>query len=63
MDESKRFSRRLGADDKARMDQYVTSVREVEERLQSAKAWESKPKPPAPRPAPAENNDVVRPGK
>jgi hypothetical protein len=57
MDESKRFSRRLGADDKARLDQYVTSVREVEERLQSAKAWESKAKPPAPRPAPADIQD------
>src|SRR4051812_33670660 len=57
MDESRRFSRRLGADDKARMDQYVTSVREVEERLQTARAWESKPKPTAPQPAPADIQD------
>jgi hypothetical protein len=37
LDETRRFSRDLGADDKARLDQYVTSVREVEELLQTAR--------------------------
>lgn len=57
MDETKRFSRELASGDRARLDQYVTSVREVEERLQTARAWETRPKPAAPRPAPAELTD------
>src|SRR6476661_696246 len=57
MDETRRFSRRLGTDDKARLDQYVTSVREVEERLETARAWELKPKPVATQPPPADIQD------
>jgi hypothetical protein len=57
MDETRRFSRRLGSDDKARLDQYVTSVREVEDRLQTARAWETKPKPVATQPPPADIQD------
>jgi hypothetical protein len=56
-DETKRYSRKLGSDDKARLDQYVTSVREVEERLQTARAWETKPKPAAPQPPPRDIQD------
>jgi hypothetical protein len=56
-DETRRFSRKLGNDDKARLDQYVTSVREVEERLQSARAWEMKPKPTATQPPPPDIQD------
>ncbi len=52
LDETKRFSRSLASEDKARLDQYVTSVREVEERLQTARAWELRPKPKATQPAP-----------
>lgn len=54
LDETKRFTANLGAQDKARVDQYVTSVREVEERLQTARAWENRPKPAAPGPPPPE---------
>ncbi len=54
MDETKRFSRNLASEDKARLDQYVTSVREVEERLHTARAWELRPKPQATQPAPAD---------
>lgn len=57
LDETKRFSRNLASEDKARLDQYVTSVREVEERLQTARAWEMRPKPAAPQPAPADIQD------
>jgi hypothetical protein len=57
MDETKRFSRKLGTDDKARLDQYVTSVREVEERLQTARAWETKPKPAPTQPPPPDIQD------
>ena len=54
MDETKRFSRKLASEDKARLDQYVTSVREVEERLHTARAWELRPKPQSTQPAPAD---------
>ena len=52
-EETKRFSRKASSTDKSRLDQYFTSVREVEERLQSARQWETRPKPVAPQPAPA----------
>jgi uncharacterized protein DUF1552 len=54
LDETKRFSASLASEDKARLDQYVTSVREVEERLQTARAWELRPKPKATEPPPAD---------
>ena len=57
LDETKRFSSGLAGEDKARVDQYVTSVREVEERLQVARAWEQRRKPAAPQPAPPEIQD------
>jgi hypothetical protein len=57
LDETRRFSGKLAGEDKARLDQYVTSVREVEERLQTARAWETRPKPPAPQPAPTDIQD------
>lgn len=56
-DETQRFSRQLGSDDKARLDQYVTSVREVEERLQAARAWELKPRPVPTQPPPPDIQD------
>jgi hypothetical protein len=43
--QSKRLSRSLSKDDQARMDQYFTSVRDLEQRLHSSEAWEYKPKP------------------
>jgi hypothetical protein len=57
LDETRRFSRDLAGGDKARLDQYVTSVREVEERLQTARAWELRPKPQATQAAPADIQD------
>ena len=57
LDETRRFSRGLGGEDKARLDQYFTSVREVEERLQSAREWEQRPKPTTTQSAPADIQD------
>ncbi|MEZ5356249.1 MAG: DUF1552 domain-containing protein [Bryobacteraceae bacterium] len=57
LDETNRFRRGLAGEDKSRLDQYVTSVREVEQRLQTARAWEMRPKPAAPQPAPADIQD------
>jgi hypothetical protein len=45
LDDTKQLSRSLGSDDRSRLDQYLTSVREVEERLLTAREWELKPKP------------------
>ena len=58
--EAGRFSRTLGSTDKARLDQYLTSVREVEQRLQTAGAWEQRPKPVATQPAPTDITDSKR---
>ncbi|MFM2141523.1 MAG: hypothetical protein RLZZ476_67 [Verrucomicrobiota bacterium] len=57
MDHTKKFSRSLGSDDRSRLDQYLTSVREVEERLVTAREWELKPKPVTTLPEPADIRD------
>jgi hypothetical protein len=55
--EAGRFSRTLGAGDKDRLDQYLTSVREVEQRLQTAAEWEQRPRPSATQAPPADIRD------
>jgi hypothetical protein len=57
LDHTKRFSRNLGSNDRARLDQYLTSVREVEERLLTAREWELKPKPVTTLPEPEDIRD------
>ncbi|OYW74111.1 MAG: hypothetical protein B7Z37_19055 [Verrucomicrobia bacterium 12-59-8] len=57
LDQTKRLSRDLGSTDRARLDQYLTSVREVEERLLTAREWELKPKPIATQPEPEDIRD------
>ena len=44
-DESRRLNRSLSPADRDRMDQYFTSVRELEQRLAEAEGWEHRPKP------------------
>lgn len=44
-DQSKALNRRLGTNDKERLDQYLTAVRDVEKRLVKAQYWERLPKP------------------
>jgi hypothetical protein len=39
--------RTMGAQDRERLDQYFTSVRELEQRMQMSKEWEKKPRPVA----------------
>lgn len=43
---------KLGPQDGARMDQYFTSVRELEQRLQMSREWEDRPKPQVSAPVP-----------
>lgn len=44
-EQSKRLSRSLSPGDQRRMDQYFSSVRELEKRLHSAQEWEHRPRP------------------
>jgi hypothetical protein len=44
-DQAKELQRNLGPRDRGRLDQYFTSVRDLEHRLQESRGWESKPKP------------------
>lgn len=44
-EEAKSFSRNLGKEDKNKLDEYFTSVRELEEKLVKAEEWAQKPKP------------------
>jgi hypothetical protein len=44
-EKAKRLAGRLGAGDRARLDQYLTSVRELELRLEQARLWQRREKP------------------
>jgi hypothetical protein len=44
-DQAKRLNQSLSPADRQRLDQYLTSVRELEQRMHSAEEWEQKPKP------------------
>jgi len=44
-DQVRRLENSVGSQDRARLDQYFTSVRDLEGRLQASRGWERKPKP------------------
>ncbi len=44
-DEAKSLRSNLGADDRDRLDEYITSVRELEKRMALNEEWSKKPKP------------------
>ncbi|BDC52446.1 hypothetical protein F183_A47610 [Bryobacterales bacterium F-183] len=44
-DQVRRLEGKVGSEDKTRLDQFFTSVRELEGRLQASRGWERKPKP------------------
>jgi Protein of unknown function (DUF1552) len=46
------LSRNVGTRDRDRLDQYFTSVRDLEQRMKMAREWEFRPKPAAPAVAP-----------
>ena len=48
----KSLSGSVGARDRDRLDQYATSVRELEQRLQMSREWEDRPKPSVSAPVP-----------
>ncbi|MCI0745901.1 MAG: DUF1552 domain-containing protein [Verrucomicrobia subdivision 3 bacterium] len=43
--QAKELQRSVGARDRDRLDQYFTSVRDLEQRMQMSREWERKPKP------------------
>ena len=57
-DQSRRLNRSLSKSDQRRMDQYYTSVRELEQRLHSSEEWEYKPKPAVTAKAPEDIDDA-----
>ena len=54
------FQRGLGSSDRSRLDQYLTSVRELEQRLAISGEWEQKPKPATTTPEPKDIPDKAR---
>ncbi len=59
-DDVRGFERGLGAADRSRLDQYLTSVRELEERLAVSGEWEQKPKPETKATPPQDIADKAR---
>ena len=50
--QAKHLEQRVSARDRDRLDQYFTSVRELEQRMQMSREWERKPKPKVTAPMP-----------
>ncbi|MSU23120.1 MAG: DUF1552 domain-containing protein [Opitutus sp.] len=50
--QAQELQRHVGARDRDRLDQYFTSVRDLEHRLQASRGWETKPKPVIHAPVP-----------
>jgi hypothetical protein len=58
MEQANRLSRQVNKEDKDKLDEYLTSVRDVEKRLELRKRWANQPKPKAPFEKPANHNAV-----
>jgi hypothetical protein len=61
-DQVKSLTRRTGAADREKLDEYFSSVRELEERLAASEAWAHKPKPKLDIPPPrdiSDGNDLI----
>jgi hypothetical protein len=56
-EQAKDMQRNLGPHDRERLDQYFTSVRDLEHRLQASRGWEHKPKPVVQVPTPIDPSD------
>lgn len=56
-EKTRRLERSVGAADRERLDQYFTSLRELEKRLATAQGWIDRPKPKVSAPKPDEITD------
>lgn len=59
-EQTKRLNARVTAADRARLDEYYESLRDVERQLQMSAAWVTRPKPAPPQAAP---KDIPGPGQ
>lgn len=58
LEDANRLSRQVNSEDKDKLDEYFSSIRDVEKRLELRKRWTSRPKPEAPFDQPANTNTV-----
>jgi hypothetical protein len=58
LEEANRLARRVNREDKDKLDEYFTSIRDVEKRLELRQRWASLPKPKPPFDRPANRNKV-----
>ncbi|MDV6028666.1 MAG: DUF1552 domain-containing protein [Phycisphaera sp. RhM] len=58
VEEAGSLSKRVNREDKAKLDEYFSSIRDVEKRLQSRRQWADQPKPEPPFEKPANRNTV-----
>lgn len=56
-DQTKKVTKKVGREDNQTLDQYFTSVRELEQRLVQAEAWAQRPKPEVDRKQPEDIDD------
>lgn len=57
-EEARGLSRQVNSEDRAKLEEYFTSVRDVEKRLKARQQWASAPRPEAPFEKPADRNTV-----
>lgn len=57
-EEAGSLSRRVNSEDKNKLDEYFSSIRDVEKRLDGRRRWSDQPKPNAPFEKPADTNTV-----
>lgn len=55
LESARSLNRDLGTADRRKLDEYLTAIREVEQRIAQAEKWASVPRPKPPIPAPARN--------
>ncbi len=58
LEDANRLSKRVNHEDKNKLDEYFSSIRDVEKRLELRKQWASHPKPEKPFDRPADQNTV-----
>ena len=58
-DEAHSLSKRVNREDQVKLDEFFTSIRDVEKRLQSRKKWEDQSKPEASLERPADRNTAA----
>jgi hypothetical protein len=58
-EEAGSLSKRVNHEDKTKLDEYFSSIRDVEKRLKGRRRWANQPKPKAPFKKPADTNTVA----